>query len=150
MRKFPSLSLQSKHGFTLFELLVSISIIGLLIALATVSFSAAQSGARDARRRGDLTSLRNAFEQYYAANSAYPDSCDGASTAALGSELQSYLPGGMPSDPDPNEDTVYTFSCAADTYCGCVMLEREGGGNSSDSNCTSTNGGDYFCVQNLQ
>ena len=143
-------ALKNKSGFTLFELLVSISIIGLLIALVTVSFSAAQSGARDARRRGDLTSLRNAFEQYYAANNAYPDTCNGTEVGGIGVSLDSYLPGGMPADPDPNLDTIYTFACAADSYCGCVMLDKVGGGNSSSSVCNNAAGGDFFCVQNLQ
>ena len=41
-------------GFTLFELLVSISIIALLTALATISFSSAQKKARDSKRIQDM------------------------------------------------------------------------------------------------
>ncbi len=140
----------AKQGFTLFELLVTISIIGLLIALATVSFSSAQEGARDARRRGDLTSVRNAFEQYYSANTAYPNSCAGVNTVSVGADLAPHLPGGMPVDPDPQPDTVYSFACDTASYCGCVLMEREGSGNASDSNCTMATGGDFYCVQSLQ
>jgi prepilin-type N-terminal cleavage/methylation domain-containing protein len=147
MRRF--LFFPAKAGFTLFELLVSISIIGLLIALATVSFSAAQSNARDARRRGDLTSMRNAFEQYYAANNAYPTTCAGTSTTNLANTLSAYLPGGVPTDPDPNAASVYTFACTATTYCACVDLEKVAGGNASNSSCAGSTG-DYFCVENLQ
>jgi prepilin-type N-terminal cleavage/methylation domain-containing protein len=144
MRRF--LFSPAKAGFTLFELLVSISIIGLLIALATVSFSAAQANARDARRRGDLTSMRNAFELHYASTNAYPSSCSN-----LASSLAAYLPGGVPVDPDPNTATVYTYSnCTTTTYCACVMMEKDEGGNSSNSTCNGSSTGDYYCVENLQ
>lgn len=145
MKRFSRLTRSLQSGFTLFELLVSISIIGLLIALATVSFSAAQSGARDSRRRGDLTSLRNAFEQYYSANNAYPDG-----VGTLSSELAPYLPGGLPQDPDPNPATEYTFESTPTSYCGCVLLEKEDGGNAGANDCSAPGSGDYFCIQNLQ
>ena len=63
-----------KNGFTLFELLVSISIIGILTALGVVAFSSAQSKARDSRRVQDMDALQKAAEQYYGAVSpnAYP------------------------------------------------------------------------------
>lgn len=142
-----------KAGFTLFELLVSISIIGLLIALATVSFSSAQAGARNSRRRGDLSAVRNAFEQYYTVNaSTYPLSCSGA---ALASDLSPYLQGGLPSDPSPS-NSPYDFSCAADgsSFCVCATLESGATGNAdaegTDGVCSFATGGAYYCVQSLQ
>lgn len=143
MRRIFSFPPSLKSGFTLFELLVSISIIGLLIALATVSFSSAQSSARDARRRGDLGSLRNAFEQYYAANSSsYPASCNNLATT-----LEDYLPNGLPDDPQPSLD--YEFTCSATTYCVCADLEGATGGTHADDACASA-GEDFYCVQALQ
>lgn len=139
--------LSSKTGFTLFELLVSISIIGILIALATVSFTAAQVGARDSRRRSDMTSLRNAMEQYYAVNTEYPVACSGLAT-----DLAPYLPGGIPNDPRNVDPYVYSDSqsCTDTDYCFCAQLERTGTGNYSDSGCANPGAGDYYCVESLQ
>jgi prepilin-type N-terminal cleavage/methylation domain-containing protein len=57
-------NLVSVKAFTLIELLVVISIIGILAALATVSFTSAQKQARDVARKGDLKMYQNALEIY--------------------------------------------------------------------------------------
>ncbi|MEX2028476.1 MAG: type II secretion system protein [Candidatus Curtissbacteria bacterium] len=54
----------NKKGFTLIELLVVISIIGILSALAVVSFSGAQARARDADRKNDLEVIKKALVAY--------------------------------------------------------------------------------------
>ena len=51
-----------KSGFTLIELLVVISIIGILAALATVSFTSTQKQARDTQRKSDLRQYQSALE----------------------------------------------------------------------------------------
>ena len=63
--------MKKRKGFTLFELLVSISIIAILTALATVSYSIAQKKARDARRTQDMDAIRKAQELYYSQNIMY-------------------------------------------------------------------------------
>ncbi len=135
----------SRSGFTLFELLVSISIIGILIALGTVSFTTAQQSGRDSRRRSDVTGIRNALEQYYAKNSSYPTVCTDA-------EVIEVLPNGFPSDPKTGDVNYgYNVECTASSYCACALLEREGTGNSTTDDCTIfANNGDYFCAQSLQ
>ncbi len=60
-----------KRGFTLLELLVVITIIGLLSSVGLASYTRAQARARDAKRQSDLTSLRNALEIYYAEMNVY-------------------------------------------------------------------------------
>jgi prepilin-type N-terminal cleavage/methylation domain-containing protein len=133
-----------QRGFTLLELLVVISIIAILIALASVSFTTAQKKSLNARRRGDMKSVQNTFEQYYAANSSAYAAC---ATMASG-----FSTGSLPADPKNISPYTYTFTCdtTAQTYCVCARLENENG-NSSDSSCTFvSSGGTFFCVKNLQ
>lgn len=143
----------TKKGFTLFELLVVISIIGLLMAIATVSFTTAQQNSRDARRRGDITGIRNAFEQYYARENQYPTAADPPATdACLAADITSVLPNGLPTD--PQDQTSYSMLCSTTSYCVCDELEREGTGNASSLNCDRDTDdpeyGNYYCVINLQ
>jgi len=70
----------SAKGFTLVELLVVISIIGILSSLAIVSLNSARFKARDAQRLADFKQLYTALALYYDNSSTeqYPDmSVDG-------------------------------------------------------------------------
>ena len=60
------------NGFTLVELLVVISIIGILSSFAIVSLNSARIKARDALRKGDMAQLRTALNLYYDDNLYYP------------------------------------------------------------------------------
>ena len=134
----------------MFELLVSISIIGILVALATVSYSAAQKKARDARRIQDMKSIQTAAEQYYSINNySYP--LVGLYTAgtawAVGSQsvLESF-----PSDPKPSPQPAYTATnISTSTYCVCATMEGTAQGNSL-AGCNFTGGTTHFCVKNQQ
>ena len=66
-----------KRGFTLIELLVVISIIAILVAAATVSWTNAQQKARDGRRKSDLKSAQQALELHFQEYGTYPDSDNG-------------------------------------------------------------------------
>lgn len=130
-----------QRGFTLLELLVVISIIGILIAMGTAAFSTAQQSSRDARRQSDIKAMQAAFEQYYAVNNGTYDDC-----AVMASP--EYLPAGMPLDPQ----TGAQYDCESTnfTYCVCADLERDTGGNATASDCNSYGSGGFFCLENLQ
>ncbi len=133
-------SFRGKSGYTLIELLIVISIIGILVGLATVSFSSIQRKSRDAKRRGDIKAMQTAFEQYYLRNGAFA-ACNTMNVA---------FPGGLPVD--PSSGAQYTCTGTAATYCACAFLEN-GGGNSSNGSCTyvpSTSAIQYYCLSNLQ
>lgn len=63
---------KKNKGFTLVELLVVISIIGILSTFAIVSLNSAREKARDALRKGDMAQLRTALNLYYDDNNMYP------------------------------------------------------------------------------
>jgi len=60
------------QGFSLIELLVVISIIGVLSSLAVVSLNSARVKARDALRKADMTQMRTAIMLYYDETERYP------------------------------------------------------------------------------
>lgn len=70
-----------KHGFTLVELLVVMSIIGVLTTIGLGSFATAQMRGRDAQRKSDLKQISHALEIYYSDHGTYP------STLTFGSEF---------------------------------------------------------------
>ncbi|KKR87952.1 MAG: Tfp pilus assembly protein, major pilin PilA [Candidatus Curtissbacteria bacterium GW2011_GWA1_41_11] len=54
-----------KLGFTLIELIVVISIIGILATIGTATYTTAQQKSRDVRRKQDLGALKSALILYY-------------------------------------------------------------------------------------
>jgi prepilin-type N-terminal cleavage/methylation domain-containing protein len=135
-----------KNGFTLLELLVVIGIIGILVALATVSYSATQKSGRDTRRKQDIVAVQNALEQYYSDpenHFSYPDlDCSLAS---------SYMKGAWPTD--PSTGVAYPIgmsSCSATDYCICAEMEGNVSSDYGPDCAGKTVGKFYYCVGNLQ
>lgn len=130
-----------KKAFTLFELLVSISIIAILTAIASISYGAAQKKARDSRRVEDMNAIQKAAEMYYSQNSyVYP--------STTGVFISSGLMQQWPADPKGVGYTLYTYNIAT-TYCACAAVENSGTGNSS-GNCNFASGGAFYCVKSQQ
>lgn len=61
-----------KKGFTLVELLVTITIIGILASIGLNTFTSAQKKSRDAKRKAYLRQIVDALEAYNNDNGEYP------------------------------------------------------------------------------
>jgi len=82
---------QQNNGFSLLELLVVISIIGVLMAVLTTNFMGMRERARDAQKIQDLNSIKNALRMFYNDNQNYPTGTN--CTSCLGGEMDpDYLP----------------------------------------------------------
>ncbi|TSC54967.1 MAG: general secretion pathway protein G [Parcubacteria group bacterium LiPW_30] len=74
---------KSESGFTLVELLVVIAIIGILSSIVLASLNSARAKARDAKRVGDLGSVRTALTLYFDTNKQYPTALSGLVTGGF-------------------------------------------------------------------
>lgn len=99
-------------GFTVVELMVTISIIGILSTVTYASFSHAQKKSRIARRVSDLKQVQVALEYYYAVNKSYPNTnwewkspCSGWGSYTPNNMIPELVPNyiaSIPSDPQTN------------------------------------------------
>lgn len=153
------MTIKTNKGFTLLELLVVISIIGILVGVGAISYTNMQQKGRDTRRMEDMKAFQNAQEQYYSQNdNVYDDTgCTDGVCVVTG-----VLSAGIK---DPKNADVYIYECDFNTttgYCCTALLDQPGTGNCGESACdcdTPASGctftvnntdGDYYCTANLQ
>jgi prepilin-type N-terminal cleavage/methylation domain-containing protein len=131
------------RGFTLLEILVVISIIGILIAFGAVAFSTAQRKGRDARRTADMKAIQSAQEQHYANTGSYTTLANPC--GASGAFLAILSP--FPVDPRSPATQYACPTSTATTYCACAELESSAGNSGPGCNFSATT---HFCVRQLQ
>lgn len=67
---------RGESGWTLIEMLVVLSLIMILAAIALTQYRNAIQSAKEAALRSDLFLMRDAIDQYYADKGKYPESID--------------------------------------------------------------------------
>lgn len=112
--------LQNKKGFTLTELIVVITVIGILMGGVALSLTSHSSRARDTRRKTDLQQIKAALEFYRSdnVNGMYPHH---SASGAVGTRYRRVVSGvvsyelvttghmsAMPIDPLSNPPTTIT------------------------------------------
>ena len=69
-----------KKGFTLIELMVTVSLVAILASTVIMSFGPAREQARNAQRQTDLRTMEAALALYFQKYGQYPAGCNGATT----------------------------------------------------------------------
>jgi len=132
----------SKKGFTLIEILITVTIISVLSVTAVMVFRTSLSRGRDAERKSDLESIYVAFEDYYNDNGCYPPATTSLFTSC-GQSFRPYLDQ-VPCDPMSDEPYLYvpnTNECTG--YRLYASLERQDDADSQRLGCDGANGCGY-------
>jgi len=121
-----------KNGFTLVELLVTMTVIAILMGLAFVSFSGTKKTARDGKRKADLEQIRSALEMYRSDNEKYPSSLSDLTSGGYLSSLPA----------DPLGYTYYYEKSDDNHYQLCAYLET-GGSDDCGDHCSAPGACNY-------
>jgi general secretion pathway protein G len=147
MRTRHNNNFQAKKAFTLIELLIVISIIGLLAGLSLFALAGSRESARDTVRKADLEAIRSAIEIFKADCNVYPSSLPTVGTQLVGIGALGCSPPNtnvyMESIPgDPVSGRLYYYVSNGITYTLCAALESDTtldaicGTNCGASNCS--------------
>lgn len=108
----------SGTGFTLIEILVVVTIIGILAGIVMINVSMAAPTGRDGRRQADIKQIEAACEQYFSDYRSFPASID----VLLNGDYLKERP------VDPKNQAPYTYSylptALGTDYCTYAKLER--------------------------
>ncbi len=134
---------RKEKGFSFIEILVVVTIIGIISTIGLVTYTEFLKQSRDAKRKGDIEQIRAAIEIYKSNNNTYPtiditnqtDICDDMPACASGVYYLRKVPD------DPKNDTyeyVYFSPPGGTDYTLCAFLEQEQENPSSYGDCNKT------------
>jgi len=128
-------------GFTFIEILVVVTIIGVLTAIGVTSYRAATKKSRDGKRKADLEQIRAALEMYKADVDQYPLAVSCSGTIESGDNT--YMDP-VPCDPKNTGIYIYQYEPSVDglTYKLGANLEVD----TSIGTCALS--GYTYCVKN--
>jgi general secretion pathway protein G len=122
-RHVPSL-LSKTHGFTIIELMIVVTIVGILATLAVPSYQSAVVKAKEGALRQDLYSFRDVIDQHRADKGKYPEN------------IQSLVAAGylrrVPTDPITNSASTWqemmdqTEGGVIDVFSGSDLVGTNG------------------------
>lgn len=143
-----------KKAFTLIEILVVVTIIGMLLSIAVATYSSLLKSSRDAKRKTDLEQIRSALEMYRSNNDSYNSGatllsadCPNAVFNYLKTPVK-YIES-LPNDPKSSSNYYYRCTVSADgsSYTLGAYLESGGSATASCSECnTVTHAACNYCV----
>lgn len=150
-----------RKGFTLVELLVVITILGILATIGLVAFASAQARGRDTQRKSDLKQIASALELYYSDYGKYPDSdggkikgCPSTTSSdciwgATGSQsdftdLRTTYFAALPKDPSTGQNFYYIPLTVGSANQGFQLFARLE--NTQDPNCLPGSDGTPNCA----
>lgn len=111
--------MKTKKSFTLIELMVVISILGILATLISGNFINSLKKSRDARRKADLQSIQKGLEMYYEDKRSYPTSINFGASLSDPTSGKIYIPK-IPNDPVSNNTYLYESDTNSYRLYSCI------------------------------
>ena len=110
-------------GFSLIELLIVITIIGILAVVFLPKITSGPERARDAQRISDVTDIANAIEMFKQDNESYPDSLGAWEELTDGNTLfdgvqSNFDSNSIPQDPISTNEVLGQITTGAYYYMG--------------------------------
>jgi len=128
----------TRHGFTLIEILIVVAIIAILASVVLIGLGPTQQSGRDAKRLSDLRETQTGLELFYAKCGYYPGSasagaCTGSGAVNDWADMTSALTGAsigvtqVPNDPTTGATYYYSQEQNGSSYVIGAKLENKNG-----------------------
>lgn len=133
MKTAPALKHCGNQAFTIMELLIVISLLGILVIASMLTYRQQIIKGHDAKRKEDLQTIKSGVEQYYDDFGCYPD----ADKVVCGSTLMQPYMSQVPCDPTNKGNYVYYYDQdGCSDYALYVHLANENDGDIAGSGCS--------------